>query len=65
MAAGLVALIAQRLSPFDAACLGVHVHGLAGDLAAAELSQPGVIASDLPEYLAEVLLQLTEGEEDE
>lgn len=47
----LAALIAQRMQPFDAACFGVWLHGLAGDLAAAELSQPGLISSDLPRYL--------------
>ncbi len=48
----IAALLAQGMSPFDAAQLGAHLHGLAGDLAAAELSQPGLIASDLPRYLA-------------
>ena len=48
----IAALIAQGLSAFAAAQLGVHLHGLAADLAADELSQPGLIASDLPQYLA-------------
>jgi len=47
----LAALLAQGMSPLDAAKLGVHLHGLAGDLAAQDLSQPGLIASDLPRYL--------------
>lgn len=47
----IAALVAQGLSGFDAARLGVHLHGLAGDLAARELSQPGLIASDLPRFL--------------
>lgn len=47
----IAALLAQGMSPFDAARLGTHLHGLAGDIAAAELSQPGLIASDLPKYL--------------
>lgn len=47
----LAALLAQGMSGFDAARLGVHLHGLAGDLAAAELSNAGLIASDLPRYL--------------
>ncbi len=38
-------------SAFDAATAAVHVHGLAGDLAAAELGPRSVIASDLVEYL--------------
>lgn len=54
----LVSLLAQGMDPFDAACLGVHLHGLAGDLAAADLSQPGMIASDLPMYLAKAFLTL-------
>jgi NAD(P)H-hydrate epimerase len=47
----ITALICQGLSPFDAAVLGAHVHGLAGDLAAAELGQVSLIASDLLRYL--------------
>jgi ADP-dependent NAD(P)H-hydrate dehydratase len=48
----IAALLAQGMQPFEAAQLGAHVHGLAGDLAAAELSQPGMIASDLLHSLA-------------
>jgi ADP-dependent NAD(P)H-hydrate dehydratase len=49
---GLVtALICQHLSPFDAAQLGAHLHGLAGDLAVAEIGQVSLIASDLIRYL--------------
>ena len=47
----ITALMGQGLSPFDAARLGAHVHGLAGDLAAAELGQVSLIASDLIRYL--------------
>jgi NAD(P)H-hydrate epimerase len=47
----LVALLAQGLEVFDAARLGVWLHGMAGDLAAAEWSEPGLIASDLPRFL--------------
>jgi NAD(P)H-hydrate epimerase len=49
---GLIAALAgQGMAAFDAAELGVYLHGLAGDLAAEELSQPGLIASDLPRFL--------------
>jgi len=48
----IAALVAQGLSPWDAARLGVHLHGLAGDLAAAELGQTALIASDLPRFLS-------------
>jgi len=47
----LTALLAQGMTGFDAAQLGVHLHGLAGDLAARDLSEPGLIASDLPKYI--------------
>ncbi|MEX2140317.1 MAG: NAD(P)H-hydrate dehydratase [Pirellulales bacterium] len=47
----LVALLCQGLAPFDAAHLGVYVHGLAGDLAAAELGQVSMIARDLLDFL--------------
>jgi NAD(P)H-hydrate epimerase len=54
--AGLLgALLAQRLDPFDAACFAVWAHGAAGDLVAARGSEAGLIASDLPAALAEVL----------
>jgi NAD(P)H-hydrate epimerase len=49
---GVIAgLLAQGLAPFDAARLAPHVHGLAGDLAAAELGQVSLIASDLLNWL--------------
>ena len=47
----ITALVCQGLAPFDAARLGVHVHGLAGDLAAENLGQVSLIASDLIDYL--------------
>ena len=47
----ITALLCQGLEPFDAARLGVHVHGLAGDLAAEELGQVSMIASDLIHFL--------------
>lgn len=54
--AGLIgALLAQGMPPFDAACLGVHAHGAAGDLVAQRLSMAGLCAEDLPLAIAEVL----------
>ena len=48
MLTGLIsALIAQGISVFDAAAIGVYLHGIAGDIAAERHSQPGLIASDL------------------
>lgn len=43
----IAALMAQGMPAFDAACLGAHVHGRAGDLAAAAIGQTALIASDL------------------
>lgn len=47
----VAALLAQGLEPYDAARLAAHLHGLAGDLAAAELGEVSLIARDLVEYL--------------
>ncbi len=49
----LAALIGQGLSSFEAACLGVHVHGLAGDRAAKKIGQISLTASDLLRFLPE------------
>jgi NAD(P)H-hydrate epimerase len=54
----ITALLAQNLPPFEAAQLGAHLHGLAGDLAAADLSKPALIASDLPRYVGAAWKQL-------
>jgi ADP-dependent NAD(P)H-hydrate dehydratase len=43
----IAALVGQGLDAFAAARLGVHVHGLAGDTAAASIGPVGMIASDL------------------
>ncbi|PIE23871.1 MAG: NAD(P)H-hydrate dehydratase [Planctomycetota bacterium] len=51
-------LLAQGLEPFEAAQLAVAVHGMAGDLVAAEASEMGLIASDLIETLPRVWRQL-------
>jgi hydroxyethylthiazole kinase-like uncharacterized protein yjeF len=45
---GIIAgLLAQGLSAWDAARAGVYLHGLAGDLAAATIGEPGLIAGDV------------------
>ena len=45
-------LLAQRLAPYDAARLGVYLHGLAGDAVRERLGDAGLLASDLPEPIA-------------
>ena len=45
---GIIAsLISQGLSPENGAALGAYLHGLAGDICAAELSQYALIATDI------------------
>jgi NAD(P)H-hydrate epimerase len=50
-------LLAQRLAPAEAACLGVYVHGLAGDRAAAD-GAIGLLAGDVAEALRPALASL-------
>jgi len=47
----ITGLLARGYSPEEAAILGVYLHGLAGDLAAAKISQESMIASDIIECL--------------
>ncbi len=50
----IAALLAQGLTPFDAACLGVTIHGRAGTAAAQKLGY-GEIAGDIVEQLPLVI----------
>jgi NAD(P)H-hydrate epimerase len=54
----ITALVCQGLDAFEAAQLAVHIHGLAGDLAAEELGQVPLMASDLIRYLPGAFWQL-------
>ena len=47
LAGAIAGLLAQGLAPFDAAALGVYLHGAAGRLVREELGDMGPIASDL------------------
>jgi NAD(P)H-hydrate epimerase len=50
--AGLIgALLAQGVEPFAAACLGVFLHGAAGDRIAARLGDSGLLASELADEI--------------
>ena len=56
---GIVAsLLGQSMPPFEAAALGVNAHGRAGNIAASELGQRGMIASDLLSSLPKVWKQM-------
>jgi hydroxyethylthiazole kinase-like uncharacterized protein yjeF len=48
-------LLAQGIEPSAAAEAGVYLHGLAGDLAAVEFTQAGLIASDVIDFLPKAL----------
>jgi NAD(P)H-hydrate epimerase len=55
---GMIAgLLGQKLSLLDAARLGVYLHGLAGDLVAAERGEIGLIASDLVDKIPQAIRQ--------
>ena len=54
----LTGLIAQGYSSFEACLLGVYLHGLAGDLAAAEIGEQALIAGDIIDYLGRAYQEL-------
>lgn len=47
----LTGLLSQGYSPKSASLLGVYLHGLAGDLAATEMGEEGMLAGDLLRFL--------------
>ena len=49
------ALLAQGMDAFEAARLGVLVHGLAGDRAAAAIGGLGMVAGDLPDAITAIM----------
>ena len=53
-------LLAQRLSPYDAATVGVYLHGLAGEKASRRLGPDGLLAGDLLPLLPRLLRQVRE-----
>lgn len=52
--------IAQGLRPEIAATIGVYIHGLAGDIAAEEIGEWGVTASDIANNLGKAIKQTKE-----
>lgn len=54
----LTSLLAQGYSPQETMLLGVYLHGLAGDHAAAIHSEEAMIAEDIVEFLGKTFLEL-------
>ena len=52
----IAALIGQGLARFEAAVLGAHLHGLAGDLAAREKTQTSMTALDVLAHLPQAIM---------
>ena len=56
----ITGLLARGYKQEEACRLGMHLHGLAGDLAAKELGKESLIASDIIQYLPKAFLRLEE-----
>lgn len=54
----ITALLAGKYTQEEACLLGVYVHGLAGDLAAAELGEDSMMTSDIIRYLPQAFRTL-------
>ena len=62
LAGAIAGLAAQGLSLFDAATLGVYLHGKAGDMVKDIIGDTGMIATDLLPALPVVIKQLKENQ---
>ncbi len=54
----IAALIAQGMGPYEASCLGVYLHGLAGDAAAREKGTYSMMAGDIAASIEKVLVSV-------
>ena len=56
----ITGLLARGYKPQDACIVGVYLHGLAGDLAARDLGEESLLASDIIRYLSRAFKRLKE-----
>ena len=56
----LTGLLARGYKQQDACIIGMYLHGLAGDIAARELGEESVVASDIIKYLPQAFKKLRE-----
>ena len=53
---GMIAgLVAQGMEIFEAACLGVYLHGKCGEIASETLTEYCVMANDLIDYIPQAI----------
>lgn len=55
----IVGLLAQGVQSWEAACAATYLHGVAGDLAARQLGQAGMLAGDLIAHIPYALQAIT------
>jgi hydroxyethylthiazole kinase-like uncharacterized protein yjeF len=60
LAGAIAGLRAQGMGPFEAAVAGAYVHGLAGELARANLGEMGMVAGDVAQRLPLALRRIRE-----
>ncbi len=59
---GVIAgLLAQGMDTFSAAIAGAYIHGAAGDMAAEDLGEDGIMAGDILDYVPLILKAMRDG----
>ena len=61
LAGMITSLLGQGLAPFDAAKLGVYLHGAAGELARASIGEAGLLASDVAHTIPQAICAYLDG----
>ena len=59
----ITGLLARGYEPKTAAMMGMYLHGLAGDMAAEEVGQESLIASDIIRWLPQAIRKLYSGDD--